>query len=549
MVHILVQRPPLVHALRLMIRVLTYPAYQIPWTVNVNTATRESLLATIFNALPALKTDSVKLTVHYSVPENHSQRHCSEDLEEDNKLQDILRYNHLHNIQELKLLVSHGNKAFNQIEWSDLPKFWGISDYPTFGIIGQTNFGFCEKEWLSSVDQSKDVVVAITAVDLTSASASATPPKAPQEKATYRNLAVKSKAVYQPHFKFQRWMEGQKKIVPPGESISISDIECGLPALHGENASVINYVKELAKVDERLERFYNGNDMIYKRHKWDAKRAKDREFLEIANSLLKVVGGNIGELRKDGNKVVIATGLGQFTGTPGLTSVHSSFLTYFVRKRDQSSALIDEWNRWLLDLKNSSYEVVRRAAVTASALTQDDIDEYYRDRVSVDREHDALESSRKQLRVTDQQLTLRMEKRQVESTHSMSSLKDDSIQEIAQPVQGSTTANSTTSTAGTSAAVISAGRAGLSSAITELSLLPNASTTPPGTPPSLAASPSHLGYPPPILELLSTQTPQPLQQAYFQDPPERFQPYLHQMNNQQVSMQMNEEFSYHKSRI
>ncbi|CAO3573943.1 unnamed protein product [Mortierella alpina] len=182
------------------------------------------------------------------------------------------------------------------------------------------------------VDQSNDVVVATTAVDLTSASASATPPKAPQEKATYRNLAVKSKAVYQPHIKFRRWMEGQKKIVPPGEFNSISDIECGLPALHGENASVINYVKELAKVEERLERFYNGNDMLYKRHKWDAKRAKDREFIEIANSLLKVVGGNIGELRKDDNKVVIAIGLGQFAGTPGLTSVHSSFLTYFVRK-------------------------------------------------------------------------------------------------------------------------------------------------------------------------------------------------------------------------
>ncbi|KAG0246763.1 hypothetical protein BG011_002338 [Mortierella polycephala] len=79
----------------------------------------------------------------------------------------------------------------------------------------------------------------------------------------------------------------------------------------------------------------------------------------------------------------------------------------------------------------------------------------------------------------------------------MSSPKDDLIQEIAQPIQGSTAANPTTSTAGTSAAGMSAGRAGPSSANTELALFPNASTTPPGTPPSLAASPSHLGYPPP----------------------------------------------------
>jgi hypothetical protein len=90
------------------------------------------------------------------------------------------------------------------------------------------------------------------------------------------------------------------------------------------------------------------------------------------------------------------------------------YIKYRALQRDQSSALIDEWSRWLLDLKKSSYEVVRRAAVTASALTQDDIDEYYRDRVSIDREHDALESSRKQLRVADQHLTLRMEKRQGE---------------------------------------------------------------------------------------------------------------------------------------
>ncbi|KAG0353696.1 hypothetical protein BGZ54_002093 [Gamsiella multidivaricata] len=97
------------------------------------------------------------------------------------------------------------------------------------------------------------------------------------------------------------------------------------------------------------------------------------------------------------------------TGHPCFKPV--DYIKYRALQRDQSSALIDEWIRWLSDLKKSSYEVVRRAAVTASALTQDDIDEYYRDRVSVDREQDALESSKKQLRVADQQLTLRMEKR------------------------------------------------------------------------------------------------------------------------------------------
>lgn len=48
---------------------------------------------------------------------------------------------------------------------------------------------------------------------------------------------------------------------------------------------------------------------------------------------------------------------------------------------------------------------MRRASSTASALTQDDIDEYYRDRVCIGREQGALESSKKNLRVADQQHT------------------------------------------------------------------------------------------------------------------------------------------------
>ncbi|KAF9147797.1 hypothetical protein BGX20_006540, partial [Mortierella sp. AD010] len=97
------------------------------------------------------------------------------------------------------------------------------------------------------------------------------------------------------------------------------------------------------------------------------------------------------------------------TGHPCINPI--DYVKYRALHRDQSSHLIDEWTRWLSDLKKSSYEAVRRAAINAQALTQDDIDEFYRDRVSVDREYDALESSKKQLRMADQQLTLRIEKR------------------------------------------------------------------------------------------------------------------------------------------
>ncbi|KAF9276712.1 hypothetical protein BGZ68_009834 [Mortierella alpina] len=185
---------------------------------------------------------------------------------------------------------------------------------------------------------------------------SAAPPKPAQEKVVHHNLAVKSKAMYQPQFKFRRWMEGQKKIVPPGESSSISDIESGLPALRGEDASVINYVKELSKVEDRLDEFYNGNEMQYKRHKWDAARAKDTEYNQLANSLLKVVGGNIGEQRKDSNKVIIAIGLGQFLGTPGLTSLHSSFMAFFVRKARSLNYIVIGVNEFYSSKKCPSCE-------------------------------------------------------------------------------------------------------------------------------------------------------------------------------------------------
>ncbi|KAF8900064.1 hypothetical protein BGZ58_006898, partial [Dissophora ornata] len=136
-----------------------------------------------------------------------------------------------------------------------------------------------------------------------------TPTEPAPESAIYRNLAVKQKAVYQPTFKFRRWAEGQKSIVTPSEPKSISDLECGLPALHGEGSSVVSYVKELEIVEERLDAFYNGNNMRYKRHKWDAMRARDAEYTAIANRLLKVIGGNIGQRREDTNKAVIAVGL------------------------------------------------------------------------------------------------------------------------------------------------------------------------------------------------------------------------------------------------
>ncbi|KAF9997128.1 hypothetical protein BGZ80_006214, partial [Entomortierella chlamydospora] len=119
----------------------------------------------------------------------------------------------------------------------------------------------------------------------------------------FYNLAVKQKAVSQPTLKHRRWMEEQKSTTPLGALESVSDIETNLPPLRGEGTSYTGYVKELERVTQQLDDFYNGNNMRFKRHGWDARRARDAEFKVIANRLFKLVGGSIGCRRNEDNKV------------------------------------------------------------------------------------------------------------------------------------------------------------------------------------------------------------------------------------------------------
>ncbi|KAF9177676.1 hypothetical protein BGZ51_008467 [Haplosporangium sp. Z 767] len=78
------------------------------------------------------------------------------------------------------------------------------------------------------------------------------------------NLAVKQKAVYQPEFKCRQWLEERKRMVPPGITESISDIESRLPPLCGGDASFTNYMSEVRNVKERLDGFYNTNLSVKK---------------------------------------------------------------------------------------------------------------------------------------------------------------------------------------------------------------------------------------------------------------------------------------------
>ncbi|KAG0011825.1 hypothetical protein BGZ80_000400 [Entomortierella chlamydospora] len=146
----------------------------------------------------------------------------------------------------------------------------------------------------------------------------------------FHNIAVSQKAVAQPILKHRRWMEAVKGNVPDYAEHSIADIESRMPPLRGKDASVIEYFQELEQAQDHLDAFYNGNNLLYKRHLWDAKRAKKEEFRTVANRLLNAIGGSVGRQRAQEDNVVIGIGLGQFKSSSGLTSLHETFLAYFV---------------------------------------------------------------------------------------------------------------------------------------------------------------------------------------------------------------------------
>ncbi|KAF9121779.1 hypothetical protein BGX30_002368 [Mortierella sp. GBA39] len=113
-------------------------------------------------------------------------------------------------------------------------------------------------------------------------------------RAVFHNMVVSQRAVYQPAFRFRRWLEGEKQVTQEGEQETIAEIEGRLSPLKGQSASVIHCVAELKKVERRLLEFYGGRDQQYKRLKWDMERARHFEHQLIADSLLGIVGGSIG---------------------------------------------------------------------------------------------------------------------------------------------------------------------------------------------------------------------------------------------------------------
>ncbi|KAF9993293.1 hypothetical protein BGZ79_002056, partial [Entomortierella chlamydospora] len=149
-------------------------------------------------------------------------------------------------------------------------------------------------------------------------------------KTIHHNLAVNQKAVLQPLFKYRRWLEDEKQEIPGNGSESITHIESRLPPLRGLGSSVLNYANDLERIENQLLDFYNGKNNRFKKHTLDMTNAMQAEYLTIASRLLGIVGGSIGRRSGDTNPVVIGVGLGKFQSTGRLSSLHSTFLSYFI---------------------------------------------------------------------------------------------------------------------------------------------------------------------------------------------------------------------------
>ncbi|KAF9290374.1 hypothetical protein BGZ88_007373, partial [Linnemannia elongata] len=159
-------------------------------------------------------------------------------------------------------------------------------------------------------------------------------PSSSSSSPVHFNLAIKQKAVYQPVFRFRRWLEHEKSLVPEGQDESIHSLESHLPPLRGHSASVIEYARELEEVEERLKTFYTGDHHRFNRSKWDMSRARHEEYQLMAERLLNIVGGSLGrriEDNKEQDPILIGVGLGQFESNIKLSSLDSTFLAYFIR--------------------------------------------------------------------------------------------------------------------------------------------------------------------------------------------------------------------------
>ncbi|KAF8923623.1 hypothetical protein BGZ47_004614, partial [Haplosporangium gracile] len=145
----------------------------------------------------------------------------------------------------------------------------------------------------------------------------------------YFDLVVKRKAVSRPTDSFANWLEDQKENTTGAfTGRTIQDLESTLPPLKGESASFCEYVAARRAFEGDLDDFYNNTN--YWKHQWDAEVCRKEEFYKVAEGLLKMIGGSVGQPRMPHQHVVIAVGLAKFVASHGPPSLDGTFQAFFI---------------------------------------------------------------------------------------------------------------------------------------------------------------------------------------------------------------------------
>ncbi|KAI3660553.1 hypothetical protein MP638_001010, partial [Amoeboaphelidium occidentale] len=138
-----------------------------------------------------------------------------------------------------------------------------------------------------------------------------------------KNLAVKKKALGEPHALYRNWLNKTKM---NDENKPVRDAEnCGLSRLPDE--TITKYFNRIMERYTVLANFYNSHAI--RKRTFEYHCAKQREMDRVFNALTSMVGLKPHQKVKKKQRIYVGIGTGDFGATG---SLHTSFLEYFVRK-------------------------------------------------------------------------------------------------------------------------------------------------------------------------------------------------------------------------
>ncbi|KAG0322448.1 hypothetical protein BG000_002906 [Podila horticola] len=136
------------------------------------------------------------------------------------------------------------------------------------------------------------------------------PSTVPRER--FRNLVIKSKALYQPQFRHRRYLESSKPDEMRASEHSINPHK----GIHDDK--VLDFVESRIDASQTLNHHYN-NTFRHRWHLWEFQKAKEAEYSVAIQAVMDMLF----DAPKD--KVLFVIGLDKFVSNSKLTSLHGTF--------------------------------------------------------------------------------------------------------------------------------------------------------------------------------------------------------------------------------